>query len=369
MKKIILIVVGIIIILAVVGISKNYNRPTSGETIKIGGNFALTGYGASWAENQLNGAQLAIKEINGAGGVLGKKLELVPEDNRTESKGAVSATNKLISFDKVSFLLTGWGEQTEPIIPIIDQNKIITLTVAAGIPGITKSSKYLFRTWPSDGMAVESLVNYARQQGYKKIGFIHTTASWENSLTEFFSTDAAKRGIDLGDPISVTIDTQDFKTHIVKLKEQKLDAVFIPMGPGPLERFVKQSRDLGLNVPFLYPVDVITLGLPEKVASAYLKGIIYARYASPKQDFINSFEKEYGKEPGVSADTAYDAIYMIANAIKKAGSIDPEKVMVSFEPLEGASGRIVFDQDGDRSDAEVILMGFDGLTNKPMEIK
>lgn len=371
MKKIIwTIIVIVVIVLIVWAVSGTKNDTVStNETIKIGGNLALTSYGASWGENQLKGAQLAVKEINAKGGVLGRKLELVTEDNKTEPKTTVTVANKLISTDKVSFMLTGWSKETEPIIPIIDQNKIITITVSAGAPGITKKSQYLFRTWPSDGIAVNRLVEYAQSKGYKKIGFAHTIASWENSLTDLFKQVASTKGILASREIAFTIDTQDYKTQISDLKAQNPDAVFLATGPGPLERFIKQARDLGLNVPFLYPVDVVTLGLPEQIAPTYLKNMVYAIYTPSKDQFVSAFKKEYNLEPGVSADTSYDAVYMIARAIEKAGTMDTEKVRTSFETLEGASGTITFNADRDRTDAQVILMTFDGKSKTSQPLK
>ena len=358
----------IVIVLVIALIVRGRATTTPQGTIKIGGNLALTSYGASWGENQLKGAQLAVKEINENGGVLGRKIEFVSEDNRTEPKTTVTVANKLISVDKVNFMLSGWSEETEPIVPVITQNKIITVTVSAGLPGITKESEYLYRTWPSDGIAVKALIEYAKARGYKKIGFAHTNASWENGLTDLFMSLAKNAGIQTFEPTIFTTDTQDFKTQIAKLKSQNPDAVFLATGPGPLERFIKQSRDLGMNAQFLYPVDMVTLGLPDVIAPQYLKNIVYAIYTPSTDAFRTAFKKEYGTEPGVSADTAYDAVYMIARAVQKAGTTDVDKVTISFEPFSGASGNIAFDAVRDRVDANVILMTFDGTGKIPHKL-
>ncbi len=370
MKKIIWGVVALVITFIVIwGVTRKSTTLTSSEPIVIGGNFALTGSGASWGENQLKGAQLAIKEINAAGGVLGTQLKLVAEDNKTEPKSSVSAVSKLISFDKVSFLLTGWTSETEPIIPIINQNKLITITVAAGAPGFTKKSQYLLRTWPSDGIAVEALVQDLQRKGIKKAASISTIGPYESSLTAAFNEYAQKAGIITTETVTVIYDTSDFKTHIAKMKKEASEAVFFVMAPGPLERFVKQSRELGLNVPLLFPTDVVTFGLPAQLAPEYIKDVIYATYAPPRQEFVDSFTKEYGIAPGVSADTTYDAVYMVADALRKAGTTEVEKVLQSFDSRDGVSGRIILNEDRDRSGAEVILMTFDGKTAIPIKLK
>lgn len=364
----------IIIILAVVLIGAVVVRQAKltsddNSSIKIGADFALTGFGASWAENQLKGAALAIKEINANGGVLGKSLELVVEDNKSESKGAVTAAMKLISLNKVHFLLTGWTDQTEPIIPIINQNKIVTMNVAPGASDLTKKSPYLFRTWPADKIAVKALVDYAVAKGYKKAAVVRSVGAWEETLSVSFVGFATDQGIRVSDPVSVQIDTQDFKTIIAKLKSERPDLVFIPITSGPVERFVKQAYELGFDTPLFFPVDVLAIGLPDKVSPRGLKNFVYATYAASKESFVRVFEKEYGMKPGVSADTTYDAVYMLAGAIEKAGKTDSDSVIVSFSPFDGASGRIVFDESRDRMGAEVILMGFDGVSVSPVERK
>ncbi len=364
--------IGVVVLIVLFVLFRNY-RPEDQNldmgNIKIGADFALTSFGASWAENELKGAQLAVKEINQAGGVLNRNLELIAEDNASGAKGSVSAANKLISVDGVKFLLTGWSDQTEPIIPIITQNKIVTVTVSAGATGITKGSPYLFRTWPADSIAVKSLVEYSKDKGFKKIAVVNSIGAWEHTLVDTFKTLATQNGISVSDSAAVQIDTQDFKTLVVKLKTQNPDAIFIPITSGPIERFVKQAGELGLNIPLMYPVDLTAIGVPEKVPAQYLKNLIYTNYASSREWFVASYKKEYGQTPGVSADTAYDAIHMIARAIEKAGTTDVDDVMSSFTPFDGASGKIVFDENRDRTDAEVILMGFNGSSVIPSKIK
>ena len=370
MKKTTLwIIVGIVVVIGIIIAVSKKSPPTSGETIKIGANLALTDFGASWAENELKGAQLAVKEINNEGGVMGRPLQLVVEDNQSQSKGSVSATNKLISVDKVSFLLTGWSDQTEPVIPIISQNKVLTITVSAGAAGITKGSPYLFRTWPSDAIAVDALVKYAKEEGYKKVAIANSIGAWEATLVESFKTLAPQNGITVTDQVAFAMDVPDFKTQIAKLKASAPDAIFIPITSGPVERFVKQSGDLALNIPLLFPVDVTAIGVPEKAPASSLAYLTYATYAPSTEKFVAAYKKEYGVEPGVSADTAYDAVHMLAQAIEKAGTTDVEKVKESFSTWDGASGQITFDQDRDRSTAEVILMGFDGKTTTPVKLK
>ncbi|MBI5126496.1 MAG: ABC transporter substrate-binding protein [Candidatus Taylorbacteria bacterium] len=378
MTKLGKIIVGLVVlvVIIVVGVSFVTKGSTSRqdvggtqELIKIGANFALSSFGASWGEPSKQGAELAAFQINQNGGVLGRQVVVVTEDNYSEAKGSVSAVNKLISIDKVNFLLTGWTDQTEPVIPIITQNKILTVTVSAGAADFTKKSEYLYRTWPSDAIAVKELVAYAKSKNFKKVALVQSIGPWENSLIEVFTSLAKEQGIKVVSPVSFPIDTQDFKTHVSKIKQSKPDAVFAAITSGPIERFLQQSGELKIGTPILYPVDVAALGATAKVSVPYLKNLIYAIYTPSRQVFVDAFKAKYGTEPGPGADTAYDAVYMIARAVEKAGTTDVEKVKTAFTPFDGASGTITFNEFRDRSDAQVILMGFDGATSTPMKIK
>ncbi len=363
MNKKIIWIVGIVVVVGVLIFLGNRNSKTvevSNQSIKIGADLSLTDFGASWGENELKGAQLAVKEINKNGGVLGRNLELLSQDNQTQAKGSVSAVTKLISADGVHFMLTGWNDETEPVIPIITQNKVLTITVSAGSVGITKKSPYLFATWPADEFAVKSLVTYAAHNGFHRMAVVNSIGSWENSQATSFKKFADQERISVIDQFSFQADTLDVRAYISKIKTEKPDAVFIAFTEGPLERFLTEAGEFGLNIPILYPADITTLGVPSKVSSDYLKKLVYSTYAPSKQGFVDAFKNEYGVEPGTSADTAYDAVYMLAKAIEKSGTTDTDKVRASFAPFDGASGQITFDEDRGRADAEVILMGSGG---------
>ena len=333
------------------------SESNQGDTIKIGAVFSLTGPGATWGENNLRGAQLAVEELNNNCGVLGRQLELVVEDNQTEARDSVSAAQKLVNLNGAQFLLAGWTEHVLPLVPFINQEKIVTITVSAGAPDVAKQSSYLFRTWPSDVFPIQNLIVVAQSNGWRKVAVAQTIGPWEDGLRQAFIKEAELTGLQVLEATQSPLGTKDFRTDIAKLQTAKPDVVYLPVQTSSLSSFVQQSAQLGFRPQFFYAVDLNTQENVEGVGDiSLLEGFIYPIYARSDEDFIQAFKDEYGEQPGVAADTAYDAVYMLARAIEKAGTTDADVVRSSFQDFDGASGRIAFDSDGDRSSAPVILM-------------
>lgn len=352
MKKIwfIPVLVGLIVGAAYMG---SADGPT--DTIIIGADFALSNFGASWGENNLRGAELAVKEINMRGGVLGRPLELKVQDNNSSAAGAVSAARHLLDVDRAQYLLTGWTGEVEAVLPLIDQQKVVTVTVSAGTKDIAAKSEYLFRTWPQDFFAVQQLVKYAKAKKYTRIAILRSSADWEVSLSNSFIEDAQSQGLYIVHSDQFQLGTSaDIRSNVQKLKEVNADAIFLPVSDPDVARTVKQIRELGITTPILYPVD-ISVSSAKDLPPALLTNIIYAVAKPPTANFVTAFKAAYGTSPGVSADTAYDAVYAIAYAIENAGTTSPEIVKSHFVDFDGASGRIVFTKTGDRGQVDILL--------------
>ena len=327
------------------------------DTIRIGAVFSLSGPGATWGENNLQGAQLAVAEINEQGGVLGRQLELIVEDNRTEAAASVSAAQKLINVADIDFLLAGWTEHVLPLVSLIDKEQIVTITVSAGAPGVAQRSPYLFRTWPSDVFPIQKLVAVAQDNGWDSVAIAQTIGPWEDGLRQAFIQEAEVAGLRVVEVVQVPLGTKDFRTEIAKLQQVQPDVVYLPMQTSSLPSFVQQASQLGFHPQFFYAVDLNTAENIEGAGDISLfEGFIYPIYARSDENFRQNFEQRYGEQPGVAADTAYDAVYMLVQAIERSGTVDSDTVRSAFQSLDGASGHIEFDSDGDRSSAEVVLM-------------
>ena len=180
MKKIIIGIVAVVLI--VVGISyfsKNSSQPTSKEPIKIGLVAPMTGEAASYGEAAFGGATLAVKEINDAGGIKGRKIELVVEDDRCSSAGA-NAISKLVSIDNVTaFIGPVCSASAGPGLPIAQNDKTPVIIIGASAPALTKIGDYIFRNYPSDTFQGKFAAEFVYNTlGKKKTAVIFVKNDW-----------------------------------------------------------------------------------------------------------------------------------------------------------------------------------------------
>lgn len=324
--------------------------------IKIGGISALSGVGSAIGVEEKRGAELAVQEINERGGVNGRKLELVSEDLSIDKlKTAVSVAEKLISVDKVVAIVGAqWDEPTEPILPTIENSKVPTVG-ADNSDQLEKDKdyEYYFSTWYDNRVGVRELLRFAQSKGWKRIVIIRpVNAGFWKFTADTMSDEASKYGveivddIDMGNPLSL-----DFRTPIVKLKQLKPDAVFAVTSDYNQCTYLKQASALGFKVPKLGTEssgDYVSLrNCPKLLENTY--------FSSPKitksgEKFNQNFKTKFGVEPKFpSAVTAYDAVYVIAEALKRTGGKggEPLRREIQKTDIQGAAlESIVFNQKG-----------------------
>lgn len=347
-----------ITILVVFALSHSVPKKDSSAqgTIKIGSISALTGVGAAIGEEERKGAQLAVNEINTSGGIEGRKLELVSEDVSLDKiKNAATVAEKLVNVDNVVAIVgPQWDEPAAPILPIVERAKV-PMIGADNSDQLEKDTQYdyFFSTWYDNRVGVRELLRFSQSKGYKNIAIIRPLSAgfWEFTANTFID-EAPKYGvnvienIDMGNPLSV-----DFRTSISKIKAKKPDAVFIVTSDYNQCAFVKQAKELGLIVPTLG-----TESSGDQVSLAQCPELLENRYFStPKQSdkyaaFSASFKSTFGNIPKYpSAVTAYDAVYVIADALKKTdgkGGEALQKAIAETDRKGAALAEMKFNQKG-----------------------
>jgi len=374
MNKTVKWIVGLIVLLVVVvwgySVFKNPSSPVSNEPIKIGADFSLTSFGASWGEFNRDAASLAVKEINNGGGINKQRVELLIEDNKSSVIGAIDAAQKLINIDGVHILLTGWADYTNTSAPLLAPNKVVGVTVSAGSPDITKQSSWLFRVWPRDSFLSQALANYIETKGYKKVAIFHTIGAWENGTVSAFKEQLSALGKTVVAEELVNPDSRDVKTQLTKIKNANPDVIYIIALEPVTGLFLSESKKIGLNSPKLFAVDADTSELIKASGGVgNMEGLVYPITKAPRTDFVDKFTAEYGHSPGVSADTTYDAVMLLAQTIKKVGS-DPDAIrteLAKTKNFQGVSGVITFDEDRDRNEAPIQLMTIKGGEFIPLQ--
>lgn len=349
----------IIAIIVVIFIAVSYSGKTThsdSPVIKIGGISALTGVGNSIGEEERKGAQLAVDEINSNGGVLGAQLQLVSEDLSIDKiKNAGAVVNKLISVDKVVAIVGAqWDEPTVPILPIIEQAQVPMIGADNSDQlELNKDYKYFFSTWYDNRVGIKELLEFSQTKGYKNIAIIKPISAgfWEFTANEF-TAHAPEYGInitdtiDMGNPLSV-----DFKTHILKIKKNNPDAIFIVTSDYNQCTFQKQLKENGLNIPTL---GTESSGDPSSLANC--SKLLETRFFStPKQTkeyslFADKFKDKYGEAPRFpSAVTAYDAVFVIAQALKETklhGGAELQKTLEIISITGAGLEKIKFNSKG-----------------------
>ncbi len=322
----------------------------AGGVIKIGALYNLTGGMSSIDAPALNGAKLAVKQVNAKGGVLGKKIEIVAIDTKTNQKEAAVAARKLISEGVVACI--GYGDTTYVLAaaPLFQKAKIPFVTSGATHPGLPKMvGDYMFLTPFGDNVQAYAMAEFLiKDLGLKKAWvFTNKAMDFTLALSKFFKERFKKLGgkIVLED-FYVTSD-KDFSAQIARLKnlKEKPDVLFVSATPDNAGVIVKQIREAGIwtviasGDGFDTPVIIEVPGpkLADKIY--YTTHQSWDNPAPEVQNFIKAYEKTYGRKPeNAFAALGYDAAMLVIRAIERAGSTDPKKIKEALEHEKGYKG-------------------------------
>lgn len=326
------------------------------EPMNIGGIFALSGLGASQGQQELNAAVLAVEKINAEGGVRGRSLKLIPEDVSLDKLNkAASAAHKLLDVDKVIAIVgTTWDEPAQAILPIIEDAHVPMVGPnQTRMLEADKAYEYFFNVWYDNAVGIRTLLSFAASQGIKSIavirpipaGFYQYVADRTAEIAPEFGIDSVS-DIALNDPAP-----SDYRTPLAKVMQKKPDAIVMVLNGGTACTFLKQVREMGINVPILSTEaagDAFALQTcPDLMENLYFS---YPKESKQYQDFAQRYEKRFGAPPQTpSAVTAYDAVWVIAKGLEKTdgqgGSLLRDAI--GALSLDGISqSKISFDEIG-----------------------
>ena len=325
------------------------------EMIKLGATFPLTGEVASYGQKAKRGIEMAVEEVNTKGGVLGRQVQVDFQDDRNDKKEAVSIATRFATISKVPVIFGSAGSTVSlAIAPIANQHKVILISpVSSSSKLSTEGGRYFFRTVPADDLQAEVLSSWVYDYGAKSIAIIYTNNSWGKPLAEGFEEKFAVLGGKVLLREGVAENTSDFRTIIAKLKKLgNLDAVVSPTYPKEGGIFVRQAKELGLEVT-LFGGD--NWGSPEflNIAGDAAEGVFYtapSKSTSPLYaDFSKRYEAKYGEQPDVFSAYAYDAAMAILKAIEASENTEPDKIREALLKVSftGVSGGIAFRPNGD----------------------
>lgn len=340
---------------------------SGGDTILIGEFASLTGKEATFGISSHEGTILAVKEINAAGGVLGKQLELKTEDDQSKAGEPANVVNKLISKDNVVAIL---GEvassRSLEAAPICQQNGVPMISPASTNPKVTETGDHIFRVCFIDPFQGTVIANFATKTlNAKKVAvFTDVKSDYSKGLAKFFKEGIAKAGGQVVAELDFNGGDKDFKAQLTAIKTAGPDAVFIPAYYTDVALICIQAKQLGISIPFLggdgwESPTLIEIG-KDAVEGHYFSTHYSADAGTPKvQNFVESYKKEYqGKVPDAMAALGYDSAMFLADAIKRANSTDPGKIreaLAATKEFEGVTGKMAINEQRDAVKSAVIL--------------
>jgi branched-chain amino acid transport system substrate-binding protein len=327
--------------------------PTTKEPIKIGAILPLSGKNATYGNEIKNAIDLAIEEINNSGGINGRKIEVIYEDDQADPKVGVNAMQKLVNIDKVPVVLGSWvSGVVVASAPIAEKAKVIVMAEAIA-PSITNAGDYIFRIQPSATYYSDKLMEVViNKLGLKKIAIIYINNEFGVALRDTLRSATQRLGGQIVAEESYMPGDSDFRSQLTKIKSAKPEALFIG-GYQEQINIIKQANELGLKTQFLAGPPFESQTTIQSLGNL-AEGVIYPYHfavekANPKTiSYMEAYKKKFGVETGGFAPLMYDAVYIIANAMKKCETnTDCIKTELYNTNYNGVSGNITFDKNGD----------------------
>ncbi len=333
------------------------------DEIVIGGIFPLSGGVAVYGVECKNGIDLAIEEINAAGGINGKNISLISEDDEGNPEKTVNAYQKLTSKDGVKIVIGSLTSGcTQAITNRAQAQKVIQIAPAATAPAITDAGDFIFRTCFIDpfqgrvgGKFSYETLNARKAAILYDIGndySVGLTENFESSFTEVGGQIVAKEAYNTND--------KDFNAQLTKIKSANPDVVYLPDYYNVVALIAKQLRAQGIETPIVGADgwDGILGNANAEVLNGYYSNHYATDSTSPAvQSFVEKFNKKYSKDPNSFAALGYDSMYILKDAIIKAGSTDPQAVKVALEETDGnyVTGHLKFDEKHNPIKSAVML--------------
>lgn len=334
------------------------------DEIKIGEFESLTGGNASYGISSHNGALLALEEINNGGGVLGKKIKLITEDDRSLPGEPATIIRKLISRDNVVAILGEFASSRAlEAAPIAQEMKIPMLSPGATNEKVTEVGDYIFRNCFIDPFQGTVMAKFALSKGYKNVAILtDEKQDYSKGLADSFRKYFTANGGTVIKEQSYSSGDRDFKAQLTSLRSTKPDAIFLPGYYTEVSLIAKQARQLGIKAPFLGGDGWIGNSLLE-VAKGSLDGSFFSGHWSAEnkdpalQSFVAAYKAKYGTSPDDIAALGYDGLKILADAIKRAGSPEPKAIrdaLAATKDFPGVTGKITIDDKRNAKKAAVI---------------
>ncbi|HJU56212.1 MAG TPA: ABC transporter substrate-binding protein [Pyrinomonadaceae bacterium] len=334
--------------------------------IKVGVYADLSGQTNDLGQSTKNGVELAKDEINQAGGIGGRQIELIVEDDKGLPDQAATAVAKLINQDQVHAVVGGAAAPSSLMAaPKAQEAKVPMITLAAADPKVTQTGDYIFRVAFLDSVQGEVMAKYAANNIKAKTAAIlfEENSDYSRELAQSFEKTFVQLGGQVTEKQSYAQSDQDFNRQLSPIQAANPDVVYIPGRSKQIGAIAKQARGLGLKAVLLgadgwNDPQLLQLG-GEALDGAYITGHYSAD--DPTQavrDFTSAYKKRYGKPPDPTAALAYDAMRILADSLKRAGTSDGLKLrdaIAQTSKFSGVAGTITLNAERNASKPALIF--------------
>lgn len=359
---IVALVVMLAVAMAVTGCGKKEPAPAPGgeqpaeaEPIKIGSVMPITGSIATFGISSVNAIELAFEEINAKGGVLGRPLKLYNEDNRSTAEETATAFQKLIEQEKVVAIIGSVASSHSLAgAPIAQEAKIVMLSPTSTNPDVTMVGDYIFRACFIDPFQGQVMAKFATEElGLTRAAMIvEQESDYAKGLADFFKQAFESFGGTVVAVENFSNQDKDFSAILTRIKNANPEFVYVPSYYDTVGPILRQAKDMGIDAIFGGGDGWDSPELFELAGDA-ANGGYFSNHYSPDVDtpevknFIEAYRAKYNETPDALAALAYDAAYMMAQAIEEAGSTDSAAIRDALANIDfyGVSGQIKFDEN------------------------
>jgi branched-chain amino acid transport system substrate-binding protein len=322
---------------------------TTGDIV-VGMYGSLTGDGASFGQSSREGTELAVEEINSAGGLLGgRKIKLLVEDDQSKPEEASNAVTKLVTQDKVVAVLGEVASRRSlAAAPVCQKYMVPMISPSSTNERVTQVGDYIFRVCFIDPFQGEVLAKFAYNDlKARKVAILKDIQQdYSVGLTDSITKHFTALGGQVLDPVSYSSGDSDFKAILTQVRSQKPDAVFATGYYPEAAIIVRQARELGMKMPILggdgWVGDALKNGR-EALNNTYISNHYSADNPDPVvQNFVKAYRAKFEREPDAIAALAYDAVKVLADAMTRTNSTDGPKLREALAKADvpGVTGRL-----------------------------
>lgn len=378
MKKFLCMMMAVLMVLAMAACgsepaNNGGNDTPDATTVKIGGIGPLTGAYANYGLSEKNGAELAVKEINEAGGIAGKQIELSYQDSQGESESAVNAYGKLMDWGmEVSLGCVLSGENASVVAAARDDD-VLLITPSGSADKCIDGNDKAFRVCFYDSYQGAAAAQYIKDNNMvDTVGILYQSDNdYSVGLYNAFVAKCGELGITIAETQTFTSSTNtDFSTQVSALVSSGVKLVFIPLYAEEASTFLTQAHGKFADDVYFFGADGLDgiLGKVEQDTSLANNVLMLTPFAADNpaenvQSFVKKYQEAYGATPDQFAADAYDAIYAIKAAVEKAGSTSGAALASALTSLtvEGVTGVMTWTADGNTNKPASAILYYDGV--------